>query len=38
MLLSAIFAGVFAYTSQRINRWEGVVLLGMFVLYMVLAL
>ena len=38
MLLSAVFAGVFAYTSQRINRFEGVVLLGTFVLYMVLAL
>lgn len=38
MLLSAVFAGVFAYTSQRINRFEGVALLGTFVLYMVLAL
>ncbi len=38
MVLSAIFAGVFAYTSQRINRLEGIVLLGTFVLYMVLAL
>ena len=38
MLMSAIFAGVFAYTSQRINRVEGVVLLGTFALYMVLAL
>ncbi|MCL1600060.1 MAG: sodium:calcium antiporter [Actinomycetia bacterium] len=38
MLLSAVFAGVFAYTSQRINRFEGVVLLGTFFLYMVLAL
>jgi cation:H+ antiporter len=38
MMLSAIFAGVFAYTSQRISRFEGVVLLGTFLLYMVLAL
>ena len=38
MLLSAVFAGVFAYTSQRINRFEGVALLGTFVLYMVLAI
>lgn len=38
MMLSAVGAGVFAYTSQRINRFEGVVLLGAFVLYMVLAL
>lgn len=38
MMLSAVFAGVFAYTSQRVNRLEGVVLLGMFVLYMVMAL
>jgi cation:H+ antiporter len=38
MMLAAIFAGVFAYTSQRISRFEGVALLGIFLLYMVLAL
>jgi cation:H+ antiporter len=38
MMLAAIFAGVFAYTSQRISRFEGGVLLGTFLLYMVLAL
>jgi cation:H+ antiporter len=38
MLLSAVFAGSFAYTSQRITRTEGVVLLGTFTVYLVLAL
>ncbi len=38
MLLAAVFAGTFAYTSQRITRSEGVVLLGTFVLYMALSL
>jgi cation:H+ antiporter len=38
MLLAAVFAGTFAYTSQRITRSEGVILLGTFVLYMALSL
>jgi cation:H+ antiporter len=38
MLLSAVFAGLFAYTSQKITRSEGVVLLGTFTLYLVLSL
>jgi cation:H+ antiporter len=38
MLLSAVFAGSFAYTSQRITRSEGVVLLGTFTVYLVLSL
>jgi cation:H+ antiporter len=38
MLLSAVFAGTFAYTSQRISRTEGVVLLSTFTVYMVLSL
>ena len=38
MLLAAVFAGTFAYTSQRITRAEGVILLGTFVLYMALSL
>jgi cation:H+ antiporter len=38
MLLSAVFAGAFAYTSQRISRTEGVILLGMFTAYVVLSL
>lgn len=38
MVLSAVFAGVFAYTSQRISRFEGAVLLGTFSLYGYLSL
>jgi len=38
MVLSAVFAGVFAYTSQRISRIEGAVLLGTFLLYSILSL
>ena len=38
MVLSAVLAGVFAYTSQRIGRIEGVVLLGIFALYTFLSL
>lgn len=33
MVLSAVFAGVFAYSSQRISRVEGALLLGVFALY-----
>lgn len=33
MVISAIFAGVFAYTSQKISRVEGAILLGVFVAY-----
>lgn len=33
MVLSAVFAGVFAYTSQRVSKLEGVFLLGAFLLY-----
>ena len=38
MLLAAVFAGTFAYTSQRISRTEGVVLLGTFTVYLVISL
>lgn len=38
MLLSAVFAGAFAYTSQRITRVEGAILLGTFSAYMALSL
>ena len=38
MLLSAAFAGVFAYTSQRITRTEGVVLVGAFLVYLALSI
>lgn len=38
MLLAAVFAGSFAYTSQRVTRSEGVVLLGTFTVYLVLSL
>lgn len=38
MVGSAIFAGVFAFTSQRINRWEGFVLVGIFAVYSVMSL
>ena len=38
MVLSAVFAGVFAYSSQRISRLEGVILLGVFGAYSFLSL
>jgi cation:H+ antiporter len=38
MLLAAVFAGAFAYTSQQISRTEGVILLGTFTGYVVLSL
>lgn len=38
MVLAAVFAGLFAYTSQRISRLEGAVLLGTFALYVGLSL
>jgi len=38
MVGSAIFAGVFAFTGQRITRWEGLVLVGIFVVFSVLTL
>jgi cation:H+ antiporter len=38
MLVSAVFAGVFAYSSQRVSRLEGIILLGTFIAYMVLSL
>jgi cation:H+ antiporter len=38
MVLSAVFAGVFAYTSQKISRVEGTVLLGIFALYTYISL
>ncbi len=38
MILAAVFAGVFAYTSQRITRLEGVALLGTFLFYSYLSL
>lgn len=38
MLLAAVFAGVFAYTSQRINRVEGSILIGTFLIYAYLSL
>ncbi len=38
MMLSAVFAGVFAYTSQRINRLEGAALLGTFLFYSYLSI
>ncbi len=38
MVLSAVFAGVFAYTSQRISRLEGLVLLGTFLVYAALSI
>lgn len=38
MVLAAVFAGVFAYTSQRITRLEGVALLGTFLFYAYMSL
>jgi len=38
MVVSAVFAGVFAYSSQRISRVEGAVLLAIFLLYSFLSL
>ncbi|MEN8041160.1 MAG: sodium:calcium antiporter [Actinomycetota bacterium] len=38
MLLAGVFAGVFAYTSQRISRVEGGVLLAVFLVYSYLSL
>lgn len=38
MLVAALFAGVFAYTSQQINRIEGALLLGTFLTYSYLSL
>jgi cation:H+ antiporter len=38
MVLAAVFAGVFAYTSQRITRLEGVALLGTFLFYSYMSL
>lgn len=38
MVGSAVFAGVFAFTGQRIARWEGAVLLGIFVVYSMMSL
>jgi Ca2+/Na+ antiporter len=38
MVLSAVFAGAFAYTSQRISRVEGTILLGVFALYAYISL
>lgn len=38
MVLSAVFAGVFAYTSQRISRLEGLALLGTFLVYAALSI
>jgi cation:H+ antiporter len=38
MVLAAVFAGLFAYTAQRISRVEGAVLLGTFALYVGLSL
>lgn len=38
MVAAAVFAGVFAYTSQRISRVEGSILLGVFAAYLLLSL
>jgi len=38
MVLAAVFAGVFAFTSQRISRIEGTVLLIIFALYTYISL
>lgn len=38
MVVSAVFAGVFAYSSYRISRVEGAVLLAIFLLYSFLSL
>ncbi len=38
MVLAAVFAGLFAYTSQRISRVEGAVLLGTFAIYVGMSL
>lgn len=38
MVLSAVFAGVFAYSSQRISRVEGLILIGTFGVYSLLSL
>ncbi|MDK1018487.1 MAG: sodium:calcium antiporter [Actinomycetota bacterium] len=38
MVLSAVLAGVFAYTSQRINRVEGVILIALFSGYVALSI
>lgn len=38
MVLVALFAGVFAYTSQRISRWEGSTLVAAFLVYAALSL
>ncbi|MFV1999730.1 MAG: sodium:calcium antiporter, partial [Acidimicrobiia bacterium] len=38
MVGSAVFAGVFAFTSQQITRWEGLVLVSIFGLYSVMSL
>ena len=38
MVLAAVFAGVFAFTSQRISRIEGTILLIIFALYTYISL
>ncbi|GMQ98317.1 MAG: calcium/sodium antiporter [Acidimicrobiia bacterium] len=38
MVGSAVFAGVFAFTGQHITRWEGLFLVGIFVVYSVISL
>jgi cation:H+ antiporter len=38
MVASAIFAGVFAATSQRVTRTEGIFLVSLFVGYVVVSL
>lgn len=38
MVGSALFAGVFAFTSQRITRLEGAVLVALFAVYAILSL
>lgn len=38
MIAAAVFAGLFAFTSQRITRAEGVGLIGVFVVYALLAI
>ncbi len=38
MVGSAVFAGIFAFTGQRIARSEGVILVGLFVVYSAMSL
>jgi cation:H+ antiporter len=38
MVLAAVFAGLFAYTSHRISRLEGAILLSIFAVYVGLSL